>query len=494
MRKSPVNEAVRRARAAGATVVITVAKTPWWVTDYLEINPKGKPGDTPDGDWRTFQTRPPGKDRHEAWRQAVRAIVHHFNVELKQDRVWYEFWNEPDSENFWTGTGPQFLDMYADFALAAREADPLARVGGPTPMVSFGKFSKSGERILPAFLSHCRAHRLPLDFVTYHDLGNSNPRNVRSRGLTVLSAMRDHGYGDLPVVIDEHVGRDEDILRSPSWPSPPSPNGRHSEAEMGAGYALTFLYYADRLGHPGFQAESLDTHEKTDEFFAGTFSSRRTNLELHGIRKPAYWAYLLPGWMAPDQVDVKISEAADRTEALPHFFTLASRDSRRVTVLMWNYVCQPASDALEVFHAEAFDGAESPELFERLGGRSALLKLIEGNAVPPAVLREPRFANAIEKARRHYRRQRELVTENHRATLAFAGLPADTGGPWKLTRYLIDATHSNSYYHKRTEGLDAAISRQGLEAVDVRLIRDLSEIGAITVSPYSVNYLVLERP
>ena len=494
LRESPVNEPLRQATAAGATVVITLAKTPWWVSDYLEIKPDGKPADTPDGDWRTFQTRPPGRDRREAWRRAVRAVVYHFNVELKQDRVWFEFWNEPDSVNFWTGTGAQFLEMYADFALAAREADPRAKVGGPTPMVTFSKFKKSGERIMPTFLAYCREHRLPLDFVSYHDLGNSTPRGVRSRGLPVLAAMRDHGYGDLPVVIDEHVGRDEDILKSPSWPSPPSPNGRHAESEMGAGYALTFLYYADRLKHPGFQSESLDTHEKSEEFFAGTFSSRRTNLDLHGIRKPGYWAYLLPGWMAPNQVKVEIGEApAKPDETLPHFFALASQGEKRVTVLMWNYVCQPASDALEVFYDEAFGGAENPAFIEKIGGRANLAKILEGNAELPVALKEPRYADALAKARRHYRRQRELVTENHRVTLSFTGAPKGNGASWKLTRYLIDATHSNSYHHFRTAGLDAAIAHQGLEAVDTRIIRNPSEIGPIEVSPYSVHFLVFER-
>lgn len=494
LRQSPVNEPLRQATAAGATVVLTLAKTPWWVSDYLEVNPRGKPIDTPDGDWRTFQTRPPGRDRREAWRQAVRAVVHHFNVELKQDRVWFEFWNEPDSANFWSGTGTQFLEMYADFARAAREADPRAKVGGPTPMVTFGKFQRSGERIMPAFLAYCRDHRLPLDFVSYHDLGNSTPRGVRSRGLPVIAALRDHGFGDLPLVIDEHVGHDEDILPSPSWPSPPSPNGRHAEAEMGAGYALTFLYYADRLQHPGFQSESLDTHERTEEFFAGTFSSRRTNLDLHGIRKPGYWAYLLPGWMAPNQVPVEISPSADPDLALPHFFALASQDKKRVTILLWNYVCQPAADALEAFYAEALDGAENPRFFEKIGGRANLAKLLAGRGEPPPALKEPRFANAVAKARRHYQRQRELVTEHHRVTLSFTGAPRGASGPWKLTRYLIDATHSNSYYHYRKSGLQAAIAHQGLEAVDSRMIRQPAEIGPIEISPYSVTLLVLERP
>jgi hypothetical protein len=37
---------------------------------------------------------------------------------------WYEFWNEPDNDGFWTGTQDELFSLYDAFCRAARRADP----------------------------------------------------------------------------------------------------------------------------------------------------------------------------------------------------------------------------------------------------------------------------------------------------------------------------------------------------------------------------------
>ncbi|WP_425287883.1 GH39 family glycosyl hydrolase, partial [Rhizobium ecuadorense] len=65
-------------------------------------------------------------DLIEAW---ARHLAERYGEPVVSSWPW-EVWNEPDG-HYWTGTIPQFCEMYDVSAKALKRALPNARVGGP---------------------------------------------------------------------------------------------------------------------------------------------------------------------------------------------------------------------------------------------------------------------------------------------------------------------------------------------------------------------------
>jgi hypothetical protein len=92
----------------------------------------------------------------------------HYNI-----RYW-EFWNEPDGF-FWTSkperlsTSPeQFYLLYAKTALALKSVDPALKVGGDAVAHANAGPYREG------FIEYCAAHKLPLDFYSWHTYANAS--------------------------------------------------------------------------------------------------------------------------------------------------------------------------------------------------------------------------------------------------------------------------------------------------------------------------------
>lgn len=102
----------------------------------------------------------PPKD-FDAWGQLVAALARHLVqrygiTEVSQWR--FECWNEPNL-GFWAGTQAQYFELYRVTAAALKGVDARLQVGGPaTAMMMW----------IPAFLDYCRAHAVPVDFVSAH--------------------------------------------------------------------------------------------------------------------------------------------------------------------------------------------------------------------------------------------------------------------------------------------------------------------------------------
>jgi xylan 1,4-beta-xylosidase len=126
----------------------------------------------------TAQPQPPDPDRYAA---IVRHIVMHYNAGWASGfyyhiRYW-EVWNEPDlGKVFWSGTPEQFYVLYDKVANAVKAADPEAQVGGP----ALSESSHSGP-YREGFLEYVRAHKLPLDFFSWHHYIIRRQRSSRLR-------------------------------------------------------------------------------------------------------------------------------------------------------------------------------------------------------------------------------------------------------------------------------------------------------------------------
>ena len=113
--------------------------------------------------WGANAEPPPDLDKFAS---AVKHIAMHYNQGwangFHYDIRYWEFWNEPGFI-FWTGTPEQFYSLYEKTARALKSVDPSLKVGGDAIANAY-----DDEPYREGFIDYCAAHKLPLDFYSWH--------------------------------------------------------------------------------------------------------------------------------------------------------------------------------------------------------------------------------------------------------------------------------------------------------------------------------------
>jgi xylan 1,4-beta-xylosidase len=111
----------------------------------------------------------------EKWAAIGVGIIRHYNEGWANGyhyRIPYvEIWNEPENRPaMWSGTDEDFLKLYATAAKRIKNEFPKLKVGGP----GFGATGRLKDAALQptefllSFLKHCKAEKVPLDFLSWH--------------------------------------------------------------------------------------------------------------------------------------------------------------------------------------------------------------------------------------------------------------------------------------------------------------------------------------
>lgn len=104
---------------------------------------------TPPADW-------------DDWAKLVEAFTRHVTQRYGREEVrqWYfEVWNEPNLDIFWSGSQSDYWKLYEYAARAVRQVDAKYKVGGP---------ATARAEWIPEFLNHCRKRKIPLNFISTH--------------------------------------------------------------------------------------------------------------------------------------------------------------------------------------------------------------------------------------------------------------------------------------------------------------------------------------
>ena len=129
---------------------------------FVELNPMPSvmaSGTQTIFDWKMNVTPP--RDYAE-WEQLVRAFTNHCvdRYGLNEVKQWYfEVWNEPNLEGFWSGTKEEYWKLYDAAARAVKSVSSELRIGGP---------ATSKANWIQDIIDHCVQHNVPLDFVSTH--------------------------------------------------------------------------------------------------------------------------------------------------------------------------------------------------------------------------------------------------------------------------------------------------------------------------------------
>jgi hypothetical protein len=112
-------------------------------------------------------------------------------------RYW-EFWNEPDGL-FWATSPEQFYMLYAKTALALKSVDPALKVGGN------GLSHADPGRYRDGFIEYCAAHKLPLDFFSWHTYanGSADPYDAVRLAREVRSVLDADGFSKAESILSE---------------------------------------------------------------------------------------------------------------------------------------------------------------------------------------------------------------------------------------------------------------------------------------------------
>ncbi len=270
--------------------------------------------------WWKGNVTPPSS--YEKWEKLVKSLTEHWTERYGAAEVasWYfEVWNEPNLDGFWTGTQDEYFKLYAHAARGVKSVNPKYKVGGP---------ATAGAAWIPEMIAYSVKNKVPLDFVSTHTygVGEGFLDEFGTKG-TVLNADESAVSGDVlrnrkEIEASAMPGLE---LHYTEWSSSYTPADPTHDSYHQAAYIL------DKLKQVGKAAQSMSYWVFTDIFeepgprfeaFHGGFGLMNTQ----GIKKPAYFAYQFLNQLGSDE----LANADKRS--------MATTDGKgNVQVLLWDY-------------------------------------------------------------------------------------------------------------------------------------------------------------
>ncbi len=276
-----------------------------------------------------------------AW--AKHCVDKYGRAEVEQ---WYwQVWNEPNI-GYWRGTPEEFRKLHDHAIAGVRRALPTARVGGPDTAGHGGQFTRDFfEHVLRGTNHATGTVGTPTDFVSFHAKGR--PEFVEGHvrlGIAAQLATIDEGFRIVasfpelkskPIVIGES---DPDGCAACQGPQ----LGYRNTTMYSSYTAASFARKHDLAERHGVNLEGALTwaFEFEDQpYFAG-FRVLATN----GIDQPVMNVFRMFSRMGAERI-AATSDGAVPLDAIvkqgvrgrPDVSALASRDDRRVTILVWHY-------------------------------------------------------------------------------------------------------------------------------------------------------------
>ncbi len=432
MRSEPEYDAfLKRVEEHGGKVVISLLGMPRWLSSKSSDNKRIESGDL-----AVWGASPP-KDYNQ-WAEVVHAIVDYYSNTLGLHAL-YKVWWEPEGPR-WQGTEEEFFKLYKYTVIGARRANKHAMVGGPSPAgweTVFWRNRQAGwnEPMLRNFIEYCAKtpvpelglDRVPIDFLVWHQFQSDPSFGFRRATTAIRGWLKQFGYPEnTPTLIGEWS-----TWRSSGFLSP------ERDTAYAASYVIAALIGMDRAGITLHSFTSMI--EQTPENFQGEFGGDFGIFTKSLVIKPVFNAFRTLSYLQDKRVDVVVRD--------PFLATVATRGKDGVAILIANFI--PEGGMLREA-ASVMLAAKGHSMQELAGyGLTAerLRQLVEdfrqkrpldlqGLRVPEPVKRDLDEISA--QLRPALARARESVT----ADLLIRNPPPDAT---RYERYVIDASHSNSY-------------------------------------------------
>ncbi|MDL4841970.1 GH39 family glycosyl hydrolase [Aquibacillus rhizosphaerae] len=258
--------------------------------------------------WNAFVSPPKEMER---WLNLLDAFFRHLinRYGMHEVRTWYfEFWNEPEVQQFWSGSRQEFFTFYAESYRCIKAIDPEIKIGG------FGTIDFSqNQNWLNDFDVFVQNEKVDLDFFSFHVYNLSRnllpkPETMQTEtdneltGTFIQKIAKSSGImlGDennFSTSIDHFINKSKGLasLNKELWITEWNANSDsrdpiHDTCYMGAFITKNVIENFDKVKGMGFWTftDIFDEFQLEQPLFHGGFGLMTYN----GIKKAGYHAFL----------------------------------------------------------------------------------------------------------------------------------------------------------------------------------------------------------
>lgn len=282
--------------------------------------------------WWNGNVTPP-KD-YDKWATLVEKLVQHWTERYGANEVkqWYfEVWNEPNLDGFWSGTQAEYFKLYNVTARAIKNVSRDYRVGGP---------ATAGNAWIPETIDFVSKNRLPIDFITTHDYG------VRGMGLDEKGEQQLQLVAAPGAIIDNVRGSRANIAKSAlpklplhytEWSTSYSPRDPVHDSYISAAYILSKLKgsegYADSMSYWTF-TDIFEEPGPVPNPFHGGFGL----MNFQGLRKPSFFAYQFLNKLGATEL-----VSTDNS-------SWVCKSANGIQILFWNFTAPNTNESNQKFY------------------------------------------------------------------------------------------------------------------------------------------------
>ncbi len=286
--------------------------------------------------WWKGNVSPPND--YDKWRKLIQALVEHWTERYGENEVksWYfEVWNEPNLDGFFSGTQADYFKLYETTAKAVKSVSPDYRIGGP---------ATAGRAWIAETIDFANQYKVPLDFITTHDYG------VKGIGLDEKGNQKLFLDTD-PNAIIGGVKEVRQEINSSAMPKLPLHytewSSSYSQVDPIHDSYVSAPYILSRLkGAEGF-IDSMSYWTFTDIFEEGgtvpnPFHGGFGMINFQGLRKPSFYAYQFLNRLGDEEL---------KSNDLESWIT---KNKNGAQILLWNYAPPITKESNQVFYKKDF--------------------------------------------------------------------------------------------------------------------------------------------
>jgi xylan 1,4-beta-xylosidase len=269
--------------------------------------------------WWKGNISPPND--YAEYEKLITALTRHFTERYgeKEVKTWYfEVWNEPNHESFFTGSIDEYFKMYASAVKSIKSVNKDYRVGGP---------ASAGNKWIKEIIAYCESNKVPLDFISTHIYGVKG--DVDEFGTNQLFMVPDKDVivkvvAQVRQMISESPHPDLE-LHYTEWSASYSFNDPIHDSYQEAPYMLNVIKNTEN------QTSSMSYWTFTDIFEEGGPPSSSLHggfglVNVHGIKKPAFHVYSFMNKLGEIELENKDADS-----------WVCKKEDGSVQVLAWDF-------------------------------------------------------------------------------------------------------------------------------------------------------------
>lgn len=246
-------------------------------------------------------------ESYDEWGKLIGALTAHLveRYGVEEVRRWYfEVWNEPNLDIFWSGTMEEYFRLYRHAALAVKAVDRELAVGGPSTAI---------DAWIPEMRKYCSENNVPLDFVSTHHYPTDASYGL---GLNMEEQMARSERGILRNRVVRALEESRPLpLYYTEWNNSPSPRDPYHDTSYNAAFIVKTIM--DNLG----LIDCYSFWTFSDIFEEAAFSSSPFHggfglLNIHGIPKPSYRAFQLLSRLRGEWLDLEVDDPSSTVDCV----------------------------------------------------------------------------------------------------------------------------------------------------------------------------------